>query len=455
MNLTTTLAFRESTWNELTKWLDNPLETAGVLTARVVNDDDGLTLLVRDLHEASIDSYIERRKDRLSLSSGGWITAVRGSRDDDAMSIFVHSHPDGPAIFSEADDEVDNELRQAFFEHSGYPMFGSLVIAGSKASPEFAGRLESPNADEYKIDVVRVVGDRLLILRNDDIAEATPQFDRQVRALGIEGQSTIRNLRVGIVGAGGTGSAIVEQLIRLGVGNLVIVDDDLVTPATIARGYGSRRDDIGKTKVELLARLAGQVNIDTQVDSVFGNIQNEMVALRLRHCDVIFCCADSHGARIVLNRMAYTLLCPVIDVAILISSSDKKVTGIDGRVTWLAPGTSCLLCRNRIDAVLANAESLDPLERRRLAGQGYVPEIEDPQPSVVPYTTLMASFAVTELLNRLFGFSSVEPTEVIVRLLDRHISVNRVPARVGCFCDDRAFLGRAKEAPFLGIAWVK
>jgi molybdopterin/thiamine biosynthesis adenylyltransferase len=448
------LAFRESTWNVLTNWLENPLETAGVLTARLINDDAGMTLLVRDLHEATIDSYIERREDRLSLSSLGWVNAVRRTRDDASMAIFVHSHPFGPAAFSEADDEVDSELKSAFFEHSGIPMFGSLVIAGSKVSPEFAGRLETPNADQYKIDVVRIVGDQLLILRNEDIGEATPQFDRQVRALGTEGQSTIRNLRVGIVGAGGTGSAIVEQLIRLGVGNLVIIDDDVVTPATIARGYGSHRDDIGKTKVELLARLAEQINSDTNVDSVFGNIQSEMVALRLRHCDVIFCCADSHGARIVLNRMAYAQLSPVIDVAILISSSGEKVTGIDGRVTWLAPGASCLLCRNRIDAMLANAENLDPVERHRLAGQGYVPEIEDPQPSVVAYTTLMASFAVTELLNRLFGFSNVEPTEMIVRLLDRHISANRVSTRVGCFCDDREFYGRGTEEPFLGIAWV-
>ena len=66
----------------------------------------------------------------------------------------------------------------------------------------------------------------------------------------------------------------------------------------------------------------------------------------------------------------------------------------------------------------------------------------------------MASFAVTELLNRLFGFSNVEPTEMIVRLLDRHISANRVSTRVGCFCDDREFYGRGTEEPFLGIAWV-
>lgn len=448
------MAFRESTWNELTKWLDNPLETAGVLTARVLSDDQGMTLLVRDLREASIDSYIERRGDRLSLSSLGWVNAVRGTRDDAAMAIFVHSHPRGPAEFSKADDAVDNELKKTFFEHSGFPMFGSFIIAGNKASPEFAGRLETPSAGEYKVDVVRVIGDGLTILRNENVADATPQYDRQVRALGIEGQGNIRNLRVGIVGAGGTGSAIAEQMIRLGVENLVIVDDDVVTPATISRGYGSHREDVGKTKVELLGRLAGEISLDAKVDAVYGNIQTEIVAKRLRHCDVIFCCADGHGARIVLNRMAYAQLSPVIDVAILISSSYAKVTGIDGRVTWLAPGASCLLCRSRIDAMLANAENLDPDERRRLAGQGYVPEIEDPQPSVVAYTTLMASFAVAELLNRMFSFSNVDPTEMIVRLLDRNISANRVPVRVGCFCDDREFYGRGEEEPYLGVTWA-
>jgi tRNA A37 threonylcarbamoyladenosine dehydratase len=50
----------------------------------------------------------------------------------------------------------------------------------------------------------------------------------------------LSNLNVGIVGAGGTGSALAEQLIRLGIGNLIVIDDDVFKSSNINRVYGSR-----------------------------------------------------------------------------------------------------------------------------------------------------------------------------------------------------------------------
>ena len=451
----TTLALPATLYDQLRGWLASPDELAGVLTARVVDDEGGTTLLGRALHSAPGGTYLDQRHDGLALRSTGWVPAVRGAKKDSAMALFVHSHPRGLARFSEHDDVVDDALASTFVEHTGSSLYGSLVLAGDTGASELVGRLRRADGSTAGIDTIRITGDRLQLRRPSDRAEQ-PQdaFDRQIRALGADGQATLAALRVGVVGAGGTGSAITEQLLRLGVRDLVIVDDDVVTPPTVTRGYGTGVRDAGRPKVEVLAELASRIGFGTQVTPVQGNARCKETICSLRHCDVVFCCVDGHAPRVALSRWAYWHLAPVIDVGVLVSSDAGVIDSIDARVTWLAPGAACLLCRGRISPSLAYAEHLDPEERRRLAAQGYAPELDEPQPSVVPYTTLIASWATTELLHRLFGFADPAPTEMLLRLHERAVRLNRLSPREGCFCNNPARWGGGTAEPYLDLLWA-
>lgn len=60
-------------------------------------------------------------------------------------------------------------------------------------------------------------------------------FDRQVRAFGKEGQALIMRTKVGVIGVGGTGSPTAEQLVRLGTGDLVLIDPDAFEPSNRTR----------------------------------------------------------------------------------------------------------------------------------------------------------------------------------------------------------------------------
>ncbi|HVM15860.1 MAG TPA: ThiF family adenylyltransferase [Egibacteraceae bacterium] len=337
-----TLALPERTWHSLVDWLRDDRELAGVLLARIIDDAGGITMLGRELCPAPDESYVDRRPDGVSVRSTGWVPAVRKSHGDNAMAVFVHTHPRGRAFFSSRDDRVDEELRIAFARLAAVPRYASVVIAGDSSRPLVAARFWT--GAEYQPVAVRVAGQSLTIsVATSDVREL-PTFDRQLRALGRDGQQTLHSLTAGVVGAGGTGSPVFEQLVRLGVGSIVVIDDDVVTAPTVARGYGSGVADIGRPKVEVLQDLAARVGLGTEVDAVVGNIRNRTSVAALRHCDVVFCCADGHAARLVLNRWAYWHLAPVIDVAVLVSSVDNRVLGVDGRLTWLAPGTAYLLC---------------------------------------------------------------------------------------------------------------
>lgn len=448
----TTLAMPEALWSELTSWLDDPNELAGVLTARVIDDAQGTTLLARQLFPAHGSAYQEQRRDALALRSTGWVPAVRAAARDGAMAIFVHTHPGGVPTFSQWDDQVDDMLSPEFQELTGLGIYGAVVLA---ADATVAARLRRGSDNAQRVDQIRITGDRLQIRQlerpPDDLGA---MHDRQIRAFGARGQAILQSLRIGVVGAGGTGSPIIEQLARLGVGSVTVIDDDVVTASSVARGYGSSAADIGRPKVDVAVDNVERIGTGTQVVPVRQNLRALTAANTLRHCDLVFCCVDGHAGRVVLNRWAYWHIAPVIDVGVLVSSLDEEIQSIDGRITWLAPSTACLLCRGRIDPRLAHVENLDPEERRRLAQQGYAPELEEPEPSIVTYTSLLASLATTELLNRLFGFADSQPTELLLQLHSRSISLNRRPSRPGCVCNDPSNWGRGTNEPYLDLTWA-
>ena len=57
----------------------------------------------------------------------------------------------------------------------------------------------------------------------------------------------VRRLWIAVVGASGTGSPIVEQLMRLGVGVLMIVDDDRMEKRNVNRILNSTMRDVRRS----------------------------------------------------------------------------------------------------------------------------------------------------------------------------------------------------------------
>ena len=226
-----------------------------------------------------------------------------------------------------------------------------------------------------------------------------------------------------------------------------------MTAATPTRGYGMSTRDTGRPKATVLAEHIEQIGFGTRVAAVIGQVQDIQARRALARADIVFSCVDGHGARLILNRWALAHLAPVIDTAVLVGTEDGIVASIDARVTWLAPGTACLLCRGRLDPALAYAEMLEPDERHRLAGEGYARDAGTPQPAVVSLTSLVSSLAVTETLIRLFGLADTTASELLMRVTDRDLRKNRLPQRQGCFCSDPNYSGRGFTQPHLDLMW--
>jgi molybdopterin/thiamine biosynthesis adenylyltransferase len=450
-----------------------------------------LTLLATNMTWVPEDAYLDRTGFGLSIRSTGWVPAFRKAIRAGQVPVFVHTHPSGRAAFSKWDDQVDQHLA-ASARDLGAPAYASIVVAGTPAAPAVLARIcridtggPAPACDSEiefcTVDAVRVAGASLRLflppqiaptdmvnlddpkaLENLNVGDGQPVsdapiaasvFDRQIRMLGPEGQRTLGTLNVAVIGAGGTGSAVAVLLARLGIGGICLVDDDNVTAATPTRGHGMTMTDLGLSKVEVLGRHLRDIGLNTRVTEVQAQLHEPEALRAIAHADVVFSCVDGHGARLILNRFAYAHLTAVIDLAVLVAPQVTGGVEIDERVTWVAPGTACLLCRGRLDPARAYAENLDPETRRRLAGEGYVVDVETPQPAVVTLTTLIASLGTTEFLLRLTQLGSPEATELIMRPHLGDLRRNKRPSRPGCFCTDPEFAGRALRAPYLDLNW--
>ena len=351
----------------------------------------------------------------------------------DGLSLFVlHSHPGarGYVNFSPTDDEGEPLFIAPVCRRLDDGVHGAIVFGEDSLSARWW------DPEEFKprpIEVVRVVGAFIRDLVPDNWADQVhdvdftlAQYDRQVRAFGRDGQLRLSKLVVGVVGAGGTGSLTVQQLVRLGVGRILVVDDDRIDASNLPRTVAAIAEDavLATPKVHVAARHGVGLLGSTQIEPLDGNIRNPAFAQRLRVCDVIFSCVDRHYPRAILNQFAQQYLTPVIDMGIQIQAGEGgRISGAGGRVAVIRPGAWCLSCTGDISPAQLRVEALSPEEREKEVEQGYVtPDI--PAPSVISLNAVVSSLAVTEFLQLVLGFAgtSYGTGRRIYRILDGRVT---------------------------------
>jgi molybdopterin/thiamine biosynthesis adenylyltransferase len=284
---------------------------------------------------------------------------------------------------------------------------------------------------------------------DDRQVSAQRRYDRQVLALGETAQALLGSMTVGVVGVGGLGSHVVQQLAHLGVGQLVVVDDDTVDDTNLSRLVGGRASDAahGLRKTQVSSRLSRLLGGQTVVHRVDGSVLDEEEARRLMQCDVVFGCTDTQWSRLVLNALAFQYYIPVIDCGVELQAG---AGAIGGRVSWLAPGRRCLWCIGILDGERIRAEQLPSALAAEQARHGYIPDLTVPAPAVVSINGVVASVAVTEFLARITRFAGDDERAdlLVYRLADGTIRRVRGAACPECpVCGPAGTFGCGDLAP--------
>jgi proteasome lid subunit RPN8/RPN11 len=240
-----TLTIRDEEFDSLIAEIFSVGDTEGAayLLCGVSKTETEYRLLVRSVHPVKQAHYRRRERAGLSIISESYVQIAKSAARDIAAIVFVHSHPDGPEDFSPQDDIEDPKLHRFFHARVPTLLHGSLVIARFDGIQSVRGRVWTDDGWAV-IDRMRIQGARFRFVdRGTGKADAPIYFDRQVRALGKAAQQVLKGLHIGVVGVGGTGSAVVEQLARLGVGTISVFDKDLFDETNVNRVYGSTTCD--------------------------------------------------------------------------------------------------------------------------------------------------------------------------------------------------------------------
>lgn len=459
--MTATLVLPAEMAAEIERTARLSVESAGVLLTRIARAPDGdIRVLGRSLRWVDESAYVRRSAEGLRIPSQGYVPFLGEAEARRDTCLWLHTHPGVEAAPrpSKHDAVVDRELADVFRLRTGSPYYGSVIFSPGRSHLAFTGFLQHENDGAIQLDRLWCVGDRWHLKQSYDspLPEVPEIYDRNIRAFGRAIQETLGDLRIAIVGCGGIGSAVAEQLTRLGVRHFMLVDPDILSASNVTRVYGSSASQVGLPKVDVLAEHLKRIAPDARCETETSMITFEATAQKLTSCDLIFGCTDDNAGRLVLSRLSTFFLLPVIDSGVLLSSDpEDNLIGIDGRVTTLGPGQACLVCRDRIDLQRAASELLTPDERRRRVNEGYAPALERTEPAVVAYTTAVASTAVAELLERLVGYGPVpRPSEVLLRFHDRETSTNIARSREGHYCHPSSGKwGAGATEPFLEQVW--
>lgn len=223
------------------------------------------------------------------------------------------------------------------------------------------------------------------------------RYQRNRRMISTQQQRQLFHSRVVVVGCGGLGGYILEQLARLGVGQIVAIDPDIFEENNLNRQLLSTPADLGRVKVEVAAERIAAVNPAVTLQPVHALLDKGNGPRLLADTDCVVDAVDNVTARLQLADICADLDVPLVHGAI---------AGWYGHVATVFPGE----------------RSLQTIYRHWDGGKGVEQQLGNP--SFTP--AVAASFEVGEVCKVLLGQGALlRNRKLAFNLLD--MEVDEIP----------------------------
>ena len=183
----------------------------------------------------------------------------------------------------------------------------------------------------------------------------------------------LKNKTVGIAGAGGLGSNCAVALARVGVGNLIITDFDVIDKSNLNRQYYFLHQ-LGQKKVIALRNNINLINPEVKVNAIDIKLQAEDIVKIFSDCDVIVEAFD-------LAEMKHMII-----ETVLLEMPDKIIVSGVGLAGW---GNN-------------NSITISYSDRLIICGDGET-EVSDDLPPLAPRVGIVANMQANQVLEILLS----------------------------------------------------
>ncbi len=243
------------------------------------------------------------------------------------------------------------------------------------------------------------------------------RYDR-LRLISWWDQERIRAARVLVVGAGALGNEVVKNLVLLGIGTVYLIDFDRIEASNLSRSVFFRDADRGEPKATVLASRAHELNPDSCVVPIHGNVMLDVGLGLIKSLDVVVGCLDNREARLWVNRLCWKANVPWIDGGIQELSGVVKV--------YMPPDGSCYECTMTAnDYRLIQLRYSCPLLKREDIQAGRVPTA----PTIA---SMIGAWQVQELLKLLHKLPTDAGTALVFNGLANLSYKSKLPRRDDC-----------------------
>lgn len=405
----TTLVFPKGVHRKVVDHLfpGDGLEAAALLLCTVVRGRR-LKLLVQDVLAVPYAECSVRTTDAITWPGRRVEEAIARAEASGQAIIAIHSHPGSLFASSTADDESDRVLMPAL-THADIEPCGSAIMTPDGA---VRARLYSDAGRSMPVDLVTVAGDDLLYWWNSGSSSRGPASCPMAFTTAMA--DWLGRMSACIIGVSGTGSVVAEQLARLGIGELILIDFDRMEGRNLNRIVNATAADAAaaRLKVEVLASAIRLYRTDCDVHTVARSVATREAVCAASEADLLFSCVDSLEARHIADRVGAFMAMPLLDVGVSIPtrrtpSGEPVIAEVCGRIDYVFPGGSTLLERGVYDGKGLEAEYLArvaPEAHRRRLVEGYLPGVREQAPDVIAVNMRAASTMVLEFLARAFPF---------------------------------------------------
>jgi hypothetical protein len=384
------------------------LEAVAVALCGRRRSADRHVLTVRQLVPIPYDECKVRTADRVTWSTQRLVPLLEAAAQRDLAILKIHSHPGGYSQFSSTDDESDSDLFNSVFgwTDSKFPHASAVMLPGGR----MFGRAIMTDGAFQPLDSILVPGDDIHFWLPETSGTVPSFAQRHTQLFGKGTTRRLREMAVAVVGCSGTGSPVIEQLARLGVGRLVIVDPDRVEDKNLNRILNATREDayLRRFKVEVMARAIAAMGFDTELDIIPEDLATPQAVKAVAECDAVFGCMDGVEGRHLLNRLAAFYVLPYFDVGVKLEADGRGgIQEACGAVHYVRPDGATLQDRKVYTLGQLKAAGLrrtDPEAYREQVKAGYIRGVAEDRPAVISINMQMASTAVNEFLARLHPY---------------------------------------------------
>lgn len=376
-------------------------------------ENDGISILLT--HKIELIPHDECKRDTqfVNWKTDRILPMLEEAEKYNLAILKIHSHPTAYPQFSTTDDKSDNELFKSVFGWCDYD--GVHASAVMLPDGKLFGRVFTSKMEIFPISKISIAGDLITIIKNESIGY--DEFSLRTRQVfGDTTYEKLKNMKVGVIGCSGTGSPIIEQLVRLGIGTIVIIDPDIVEFKNLNRILNTTFSDAkeARPKTDVLNDAINEIGLGTKVISYKANIYESREALYdLITSDTVFGCVDSVDGRHLISQLTNFYIVPYFDIGVRLDADGKGgIRSITASINYIQPGCSSLFSRKLYTAKRLADENLQrqsPNDFKELEKQGYVHNANVDRPAVISINMQISSMAINEFLNRIHPFKDEKP----------------------------------------------